>query len=583
MSSFLSAHEVARLSLDAWEQGDVDQTLATFAPDASWTIHVAASILEIPDLAGYTRGLDTIKRRLAGLQNVFEYRSFKVARLGSHNSTALARCTVVIRHRETHDDYAGALQLVFRVRDGAIVHLDEYHDAPLLAAYFRYIDLLRGHVAAPQSDHIADQAIALVKESLTAWRNEDFVAVLKRMAPNVGYTISPDGDVFPFGDFVHGHGELLERLQQLRSIFAYEAIEIISLKGAGRSVQADCRVVVRPHDQLDVFDGRLRLVMHLNDDGLIAHIDEDHDARLLDAYRVFQRRLVGAVDPAIRLPSHLKVVTEWLSRWGKADVGGFLAMFSDDSRYRTHLDPKIVSFAGEARGKTAIRDRCNAFRAVFDVLSHLPLSVVEESGRVRAICFVALRIRETGDLFSGQVRLEMGLNDGLVSETDAYHDPSLVEAFETAAGLVGDGAGLSACDPAEFAHVARMCRNYARGDVEAFLSDFPVDATYELHLDPRVFPYAGVAAGRDTFGQRVAELRADFEHLSWQATHIKAFGAGDIRARIETTVRRRRDDGVLKVPYLLVFTFENGRLVRLDEHHDAARLEAFGRLSDGSP
>lgn len=118
-----------------------------------------------------------------------------------------------------------------------------------------------------------------------------------------------------------------------------------------------------------------------------------------------------------------------LEAWRIGDFDGTFACFADDIVVALHLDPALLSFAGETVGKPAVRAAFTRMRQEFDYLMRRTTHLVEEGDVVRVGLEYMYRHKASGEVLSGHCRIVMLYRDGLVARIDEYHDQSMVESF----------------------------------------------------------------------------------------------------------------------------------------------------------
>jgi ketosteroid isomerase-like protein len=125
--------------------------------------------------------------------------------------------------------------------------------------------------------------------------------------------------------------------------------------------------------------------------------------------------------------------------------------------------------------------------------------------------------------------------------------------------------------------VAGFNAAWAAGDIEAALAFIAEDAVYELHISGDVLPFGGVTAGRANIATTLRKIRTEFEYILYRPLRYAA--AGDTaRFQVEFMYRHRASGEVLSGRFRLVMQVKDGLIVRADEYHDRAKVEAFMRL-----
>jgi ketosteroid isomerase-like protein len=130
------------------------------------------------------------------------------------------------------------------------------------------------------------------------------------------------------------------------------------------------------------------------------------------------------------------------------------------------------------------------------------------------------------------------------------------------------------------AHTAREILDathiaWSKGDIEGMSSWFADDMTYWSNTGSRDGSpliihgrAAHVAMLQSVFG--VAESMSVTEHFQ--------FSHGIGRAQVEAYIRHRQTGLVLSGTYRQIVTYRAGKILRLDEYHDAAKMAAFWNL-----
>jgi ketosteroid isomerase-like protein len=115
------------------------------------------------------------------------------------------------------------------------------------------------------------------------------------------------------------------------------------------------------------------------------------------------------------------------------------------------------------------------------------------------------------------------------------------------------------------------------GDIEGVLALLADNAEYELHISKEVLPYGGLACGRADIGDKLRLMRADWEYILYRPFSLAADGS-IVRFQVEFMYRHRESGQVLSGRFRLVMRVEDGKILRVDEFHDRAKVEAFMRL-----
>lgn len=129
--------------------------------------------------------------------------------------------------------------------------------------------------------------------------------------------------------------------------------------------------------------------------------------------------------------------------------------------------------------------------------------------------------------------------------------------------------------PAEV--VRAFTRFWVPGDIDSALLLIAEHAVYALYISGDVLPFAGVTAGRDNIAVALRRMRQDFEYLLYRPLDLVTNG-DEVRYQVEFMYRHRASGEVLSGRFRMIMRIEKGLLVRADEYHDRAKVEAFMRL-----
>lgn len=118
---------------------------------------------------------------------------------------------------------------------------------------------------------------------------------------------------------------------------------------------------------------------------------------------------------------------------------------------------------------------------------------------------------------------------------------------------------------------------WAKGDIEKALTFIGENCIYELHVSGDALPFGGVTAGRENIAAVLRQIRRDFEYVLFRP--FKLTPDGDIvRFQVEFMYRHMKSGEVIDGRFRMVMKVEDGSIVRADEYHDRAKVEAFFRL-----
>jgi ketosteroid isomerase-like protein len=128
--------------------------------------------------------------------------------------------------------------------------------------------------------------------------------------------------------------------------------------------------------------------------------------------------------------------------------------------------------------------------------------------------------------------------------------------------------------------VCQFTRFWTAGDIDSAMLLVAEDAVYVLYISGDVLPFAGETVGRDNIAAALRKIRQDFEYLLYRPLDLVTNG-DEVRYQVEFMYRHRASGEVLSGRFRMIMRVENGLLVRTDEYHDRAKVEAFMRLFGG--
>jgi ketosteroid isomerase-like protein len=139
--------------------------------------------------------------------------------------------------------------------------------------------------------------------------------------------------------------------------------------------------------------------------------------------------------------------------------------------------------------------------------------------------------------------------------------------------------GWAEClEPTSTAEVVRSFNAaWAAGDIAAAMMFVAENAAYALYISNELMPVGGETIGHANIELALRRIRADFDYLLYRP--LTMFIDGDtVRFQVEFSYRHRRSGEVLSGRFRLVVRVEGGKIMRVDEYHDRAKVEAFLRL-----
>ena len=130
-------------------------------------------------------------------------------------------------------------------------------------------------------------------------------------------------------------------------------------------------------------------------------------------------------------------------------------------------------------------------------------------------------------------------------------------------------------DPAET--VRALWRAWQKRDKAATLALLADNIVFALFVPQEVLPFGGETVGKASVSDRLQTILDQFDTLSYEGKVKRTQGDtvhGMVAYRFRHKVTGESIDGVMRH----VIQVRDGRIVKLDEHHDIALVRAFMRL-----
>ncbi len=135
----------------------------------------------------------------------------------------------------------------------------------------------------------------------------------------------------------------------------------------------------------------------------------------------------------------LSTLRAYFDVWNETyDMEKAFALIDEDAVYRLYVDEAYYPFAGETRGKTALRATLGGLRETFDYLLFRAKPAIVAGKTVRHVLEFIYRHRPSGETLEGRGRMIWTVRNRLLVACDEYHDRDRLNAF---ARLTGFGAG----------------------------------------------------------------------------------------------------------------------------------------------
>ena len=125
-------------ALSAWARRDVDGVLPFFSDDMTNNINVDPAIVPF---AYSVVGKNAYREKLRGILNKFEFGAYVTEHMSVSGRTARANMKIIWVHSQTGEQLSTRFRFVAEQRNGLIVRLDQYYDAPYVEAFARLVSM----------------------------------------------------------------------------------------------------------------------------------------------------------------------------------------------------------------------------------------------------------------------------------------------------------------------------------------------------------------------------------------------------------------------------------------------------------
>lgn len=126
--------EVVGLFFEYWKVQDVELALSLASEDVVYNLYLSDAA--VPH-GGATRGREKCRDVLYMVLADFDYLEYQPTVVGQEAEAVRAHVRFRYHHRRTGGELSGTKRMVFTVRDGVIMQVDEYHDAGMVEAFMR--------------------------------------------------------------------------------------------------------------------------------------------------------------------------------------------------------------------------------------------------------------------------------------------------------------------------------------------------------------------------------------------------------------------------------------------------------------
>jgi len=120
----------------SWAARDLEATLASFADDVVFIIHLPP---EVAPFVGEARGKDQLRPRLQAILDDFDFIEYVPLQITASGQSFHSRVRFRYRHKATGLEYDGTMRHVWRVEGDRIVRFEEFHDAERVRTFFQLL------------------------------------------------------------------------------------------------------------------------------------------------------------------------------------------------------------------------------------------------------------------------------------------------------------------------------------------------------------------------------------------------------------------------------------------------------------
>ena len=125
--------------------------------------------------------------------------------------------------------------------------------------------------------------------------------------------------------------------------------------------------------------------------------------------------------------------------------------------------------------------------------------------------------------------------------------------------------------------VARFSELWAGGDLDSAMAFIAENCVYALYISDELLPVGGENRGRPGIEAGLRQVRRDFDYLLYRPLEMREKG-GEVRYQVEFMYRHVASGELLSGRFRMIMRIEDSKIVRADEYHDRAKVEAFLRL-----
>ncbi len=138
---------VVEAAYAAWAARDLATTLAVFARDVAFIIHLPE---DVAPFVGEVRGRDELAPRLQAILDDFDFIEYVPLQITAEGGSFHSRVRFHYRHKSTGLEYEGRMRHVWCVEGDKIVRFEEFHDAERVRIFFRLLAQAKSQLSPPE-------------------------------------------------------------------------------------------------------------------------------------------------------------------------------------------------------------------------------------------------------------------------------------------------------------------------------------------------------------------------------------------------------------------------------------------------
>jgi ketosteroid isomerase-like protein len=118
---------------------------------------------------------------------------------------------------------------------------------------------------------------------------------------------------------------------------------------------------------------------------------------------------------------------------------------------------------------------------------------------------------------------------------------------------------------------------YQIGDIDGVMSLVADTCTYTVHFAEDLVQHAGRWEGAEQIRRGIQLARSNYKYLVYHPV-ITGVDGDNVRVRVDLICWHRASGEQISMTFTQEYVVNDGKIVRGDEYHDRAKLEAYFRL-----